>query len=205
MKINKRIIWITQSALFLGLVIAVQAATTGFGIQLITGSLVNLTLILCVMLCGYAQGLTAAALSPLFAKLLSIGPTWELIPFISFANVIIVTVWFFIGNLGDKCNKWGRGDSLYATNAPRPHLLHLLRTAFHIAALVAGAAAKFLFLYFSIVRIMIPYVLTGLPEKKANALSATFSVTQLFTALIGGGLAVILIPLIKKAIKTQRT
>ena len=180
MRINKRILWITQSALFLALIISTQAGTAALG-QLLTGSLVNMMLILCVMLCGLAPGLTVALLSPLFAKLLGIGPLWEIVPLISAGNAIIVLIWFFIG----KIKLW---QKYYVP---------------HIAALIIGAAAKFLFLFLTVAKLMVP--LLNMPAPQAAKISATFSVTQLFTALIGGALAVIMLPLLKKALKTRQT
>lgn len=206
MAIDKRIIWITQSALFLALVISVQAATAALQIQLLTGSLVNLMLILCVMLCGLPHGITVAALSPLFAKLLGIGPLWELIPFVSAGNVILVLIWFFIGNLNfgngktpqtAPPEKEARSRKDAAFKAALPHLPRVL-------ALISGAAAKFLFLYLTIARLAVPYLL-NLSEGQAKAISAVFSFQQLFTALIGGAAAIVLIPLIKRAVKTRRT
>jgi len=54
-------------------------------------------------------------------------------------------------------------------------------------------------LYIGIVRIAIP-ILLGLPEQQAAAITSIFSVSQLFTASVGGALAFVLIPRLKKAI-----
>ena len=67
-------------------------------------------------------------------------------------------------------------------------------------ALVVAAAAKFLTLYLVIVKWLVPMVLT-LNEKQMAVLSASFSFPQLITAAIGGGLAMLLVPPLRRAIK----
>ena len=197
----------------MALVIAVQASIGRLGIQLITGSLVNLVLILSVMLCGYMSGVTVSALSPIFAKLLGIGPLWEIIPFQAAANVIIVTIWYFLGNIRiqhkkaadceiEKNCQCKEQDGETTQSAPH-RAAHSPVPLFYILAAIAGAAAKFLFLFLTVTKLLIP--LLNLPAPKAKAISAVFSVQQLFTALIGGGLAVILLPLLKRAIKGRQT
>ena len=129
--------WITRTAVFIALLIVLQMATAPLGNILITGSLVNLLLIISVMTCGLASGLSVAVISPVMAKLLGIGPLWSLIPFIAAGNIALVLLWHFIGNrqIGRKY-----------TSA--------------IIALIFAAAAKFLVLYIGIVRITIPVFLS---------------------------------------------
>lgn len=172
---KKRILWITRTAMFIALLIVVQFATKSIGMPtLVTGSLVNLILIASVMTCGFSSGLTVAVISPVFAMLLGIGSIWILIPFIALGNFILILLWYVLGKRVFK-------DKLVG----------------YFVALVAGAACKFLVLYLSIVQILIP--LLNLPEKQAAVISATFSFPQLFTALIGGAIAIMLLPIIKKA------
>lgn len=178
-KNKNRIQWITRTAIMLALLITLQAVTAPFGVSLLTGSLVNMMLVVSVLVCGLSAGLTVAVISPIVAKLLGIGPLWSIIPFIVVGNCVLVLLWYFLVNHLLKGKQWG-----------------------YFVALVVGAVAKFLVLYFSIVRLMIPLFL-NLPEKQASVLSATFSVSQLFTALIGGTLASILLPIIKKATTAQ--
>ena len=177
---NSKILWMTRTAIFIALIIVSQAVTAPLGNTLVTGSIVNLILIVAVMTCGPACGLSAAAVSPVMAKLLGIGPLWALIPFIMAGNIVLTLVWHFIGNKSFK-NK------------------HNNRYAAYITALVAAAVSKFAVLYFGVVRVAVP--LLNLPEKQAAVISATFSVSQLITASVGGALAVILLPQLKKAIK----
>jgi len=58
---NKRTQWITLTASFTALLIGFQAFTAPLG-QFVTGSLVNLVLVVSVMTCGLASGLTVALL-----------------------------------------------------------------------------------------------------------------------------------------------
>jgi len=174
---KQRLLWITRTAILMALLIVWQAASAPLGNTLITGSIVNLLLIVSVMICGLASGLSVAALSPIMAKLLGIGPLWSLIPFIIAGNVTLVLLWHFIGNrdMGGK------------------------RNAAYITALIVAAVSKFLVLYIGIVRIAVPLLL-NLPEQQAAAISGIFSVSQLITASVGGALAFVLIPRLKRAI-----
>lgn len=177
---KKRILWITRTAVFIALLIVIQVVTKSLG-QLVTGSLVNLILIMAVMTGGICSGLTVAIISPVFATLLGIGtPFWVLVPFIALGNCVIVLIWYFV-----------------AARALKDRIVG------YLAALVAGAVCKFLVLYLTIVQLMVPIVL-NLPAKQAGAISAAFSFTQLFTALIGGALAAVILPILKKALPPRQ-
>ena len=176
---NQKVLWITQTAMVIALLIVLQAATAPLGNTMITGSLVNLMLVIGVMVGGLTSGLTVAVLSPVFAKIFGIGPLWSLIPFIALGNVVLVLCWYFIGTQQFAAHVIVRG-----------------------MAAVTAAVAKFIVLFVGIVQIAVP-VLLQLPEKQAAMISATFSFPQLITALIGGGLAIIVLPLLGKALKKE--
>lgn len=72
-----------------------------------------------------------------------------------------------------------------------------------VIALAAAAAAKFLVLYVGIVQIAVPLLL-GLPEPQAAVISNMFSIPQLLTALLGGGVALMVLPTLKKAMERGR-
>ena len=178
---KKRLLWITRTAIFIALLIVVQFATKPLG-QYVTGSLVNLLLIMSVMTCGFSSGLTVAVLSPVFAILLGIGPPfWVLVPFIILGNCAIALIWYFIAVRAFKDKFAG-----------------------YLIALPAGAAGKFLILYLTIVRLLLPLFL-NLPAKQAAVITAAFSFTQLFTALIGGALATAALPVVKKALTGRQS
>ena len=93
-------------------------------------------------------------------------------------------------------------DILYGLGAM---LLLALMVIWGLALALAGPALlKFCILYLGIVRIVIP-LMTSLPAAKAEKLSAMFSVTQLFTALIGGVIAMLLVEPIRTAIAKNRS
>jgi hypothetical protein len=175
----KRTLWITTTAVLIALMIGIQAVTAPLG-QLVTGSLVNLILIVAVSVGGFSSGLTVALISPVAAKLLGIGPLWPLIPFIIAGNVVIITVWHLLGK----------------RNFANRHLVRCVTAA-------AGAVCKFLTLYAGIVLVAVPYLL-NLPEPQAKTVSGMFSVPQLFTALIGGGIAVIILPVLERALASRK-
>ena len=178
MNIRKRTLWITTTAVFTALLIAVQAATAlvppPFR-QFVTGTLVNLLLILSVLTCGPSSGLTVAVVSPIFAHMFGIGPILPIVPFIITGNAALVSIWHGIG--GRK-----------------------FAGAFVVRATAAAAAAvgKFFVLYVGVVMIAVP-VLLDLPEQQASVLSGMFSVPQLFTALAGGAVAIAVLPVVEKA------
>ena len=177
---NKKILWITRTAVLIALLIVLQWTTSMLGNQLITGSVVNLMLIVSVMTCGLSTGISVAAVSNTMAYFLGIGPQqFWLIPFITAGNIVFVLLWHYVGN-------WKGGRKLIP----------------QVIALIAAAIAKFLVLYVGVVQIAVPLLL-GLPEKQASVISGMFSFLQLFTATIGGVLAIVLLPPLKKAIKTK--
>jgi len=175
--INKRVFWITRTAVLIALLIVLQAVTMLFGSTIVTGAIVNLILIISVMTCGLPTGLTVAIISPVMAKALGIGPLWSLIPFIAVGNLVLILIWHFVGNI--------KMSQKYVPS---------------ILALIIAAISKFLILYIGIVQIAIPLLL-NLPEKQATVISGMFSFQQLLTALTGGIIATIILPTLKKAIK----
>ena len=172
---KRNVLWITQTGIFIALLIVVQFATASLGNTIITGSAVNLILIVSVMTYGLSSALSVGIVSPIFAKLLGIGPLWELIPFIILGNIVLINVWYFICKI--------RPD--------KPIVIYIISA-------VSAAVAKFLTLYLGIVVIAVP-ILLKLPEKQAAVISNMFSIPQLITALIGGGIAVAILPVLKKA------
>ncbi len=176
---NNKVLWITRTAALTALLIVMQATTSSLGNTLVTGSIVNLILIVSVMTCGVSTGITVGVISPICAKIFGIGPFWSLIPFIIAGNIVLIILWHFIGNYNTKNNKLS-----------------------YVIAMIVAAVAKFLVLYLGIVKLAIP-VFLKLPEQKAVVVSNVFSIPQLITALIGGSLALIILPVIKRAIKVN--
>lgn len=183
-KVGKSVLWLTRTALMLAVLIAVQYLTRSFG-QMVTGSAVNFVLVATALLCGMSSGAIVALVSPVLAKLLGIGPLWELIPLIALGNLVISTVFASI---------LGRARKLAGAE----------KYAMWISAIVSGAVAKYFVLYLGIVKIMLP-LMTSLPPVQSDKLAATFSTMQLITALIGGVLAMAAVEPIREALKKSRT
>jgi len=134
---NKKLLWITRTAIFLALIVVVQFTTKGLPI-FATGSLVNLILITCGLTAGLPSGLTVAGLSPVFALLLGVQSplTAPLLPIIMVGNMVIVlTVWFFT----KESQKY------------KP----LQKSFTQIFGLIIGAGLKFYILY-TLVSIVLP-------------------------------------------------
>jgi len=176
--LNNKTLWITRTAIFIALLIAVQFATSFLGNQYVTGSLVNLILIVSVMTCGVASGAVVALVSPFFAILLGIGPKFiQLIPFIALGNFALVLCWHLLAGRREEGNSMGK-----------------------FIAVAIAAIAKFLVLYLGVVHVAIPFLL-ALPEPAAKVLSLTFSYPQFVTAGLGGIIALAILPTLAKVIK----
>ncbi len=175
---NKKTLWITQTAVMLALLIALQWVTKPLG-QLVTGSAVNAVLGVTALLCGSSSGVTVALLSPIFAYLFGIAPNLVTVPVIMLGNTAFVLLLQAISgkSLGRKA-----------------------------AAVAAASAVKFALLY-----VLVTYVICGvmsdsllqqglLKPPMLKMLPTSFALPQLITALIGGTLASIVAPVLKKAL-----
>lgn len=175
---KSQIRWITRTAAMLALLIALQWATKPLG-QMVTGSCINAILAVTVLFAGMSSGITVALLSPIFAFFLGIAPNIVTVPAIMVGNgVYVVLLKMLYGN-----PVWQQ-----------------------IAALLAAAAAKFAVLY-GIVAGIICGLLSDtllsagiLKKPMLTMLPVTFSWPQLVTALIGGVIALLIVPVLKKAI-----
>lgn len=178
---NNKINYITQTAVMLALLIGAQFITRSFG-QFVTGSIVNLILLVSVFIIGIYGGVTIAVLSPILAFLAGIGPAFiQIIPFIAIGNVLFVTIaWLIAKSYIAKVNKRGFVVSSIG--------------------LISASVVKFLFLWLGLVIIALPLI-PGIKEKQAAVIGASFSWPQLITAMIGSILAMMIIPHLKKAIK----
>lgn len=178
---NNKTRWIATTGIMLALLIVLQAVT-GFGGQFLTGSCVNLVLAVSAIVGGLWCGVTVALLSPFFAFLLGIGPKLiQIVPCIALGNVVFVIALYLLA-------------SFKAGKALNPIMQRY-------GAAVISAGLKFLTLWVVIVKLVLPSL--GLPEAQVNTMSAMFSWPQLVTALIGGCIAVTLLPILRKIRKPQ--
>lgn len=178
---NKKIRWITETAAMLAVLVALQAITKPLG-QLVTGSCVNAVLAVTVLIVGLSGGITVALISPILAYWLGIAPQILTVPAIMAGNTVFVVLLYVIAGSNSK-------------NYVR-----------QVLAWVAAAAAKFAVLYAAVV-----YLICGVLSERLlaagvlkppmlKALPATFSWPQFITALIGGAVALIIVPIIRKAL-----
>ena len=179
---NKKIRWITETAVMLALLVAFQALTKPMG-QLVTGSFVNAVLAVTVLVAGLYSGITVALISPILAYLLGIAPQILTVPAIMAGNAVFVVLLYMIAGKDSK---------------------KILR---QILAWLGAAAAKFAVLYAIVVWLICGVLAeqllaaSTLKQPMLKALPVSFGITQLFTALIGGAVALLIVPVLRKALR----
>ena len=158
----KKTTWITQTAVCLALLVALQFFTRSLG-QYVTGSCVNLVLAIASLIGGTWSGVVVAVISPFCAKLLGIGPAFfPMVPCVSLGNAVYAVIFGLL-----------------------------------VGKFLLAAAAKFVTLYIVLVRLVAPAVV---PAAKLSTVTAAFTWPQLVTALIGGVLACLIAPVIRRAL-----
>lgn len=183
---RKKILWITETAVMLSLLVALQAITKPMG-QMVTGSCVNAILAMTVLLVGMSSGITVALVSPVCAFLLGIAPNFVTVLPIMIGNVCFVVLLRLIAGKSHK-PIWRQP-----------------------VALVTAAGVKFAVLYLLVVKIICGLASGALLGKKLGdivvlaqpmlkMLPAMFAWPQLFTALIGGTVALLIVPALRKAL-----
>lgn len=174
---NRSLSLITRTAILLALTVLFQSLRVLMPFmpanisQYVIGSLVNLCLIVAAVVVGIRGGCVIAVVAPLIAFFQGFTPSPILVAPIALGNLVLVVV---VALLYDKNQ---------------------------LTALAAGAVLKFVTLYLGVVRIVVPLLLPDVNEKIKAVLSVQFSWPQLITASIGGILAVIILPVLKKTIK----
>lgn len=191
MDIKQKTRKVTETAVMLALLICLQWVgsqipdpTTK---QLVSGSFVNCVLAVTTLMVGLSGGVTLAVLSPVCAFLLGIAPNFITVAPIMVGNSLyVILLWLFLGK-GLK-PLWKQP-----------------------VALIAAATAKFLVLYLLVVQVVCGFASGALLGKKLGnivvlappmlqMLPAMFSWMQLVTALTGGALALLLVPVLRKAL-----
>lgn len=179
---NQKVRFITTTAVMLALLVSLQALTKSLG-QFVTGSCVNTVLGVSALIGGLGCGLTVALISPVLAYLLGIAPQILTVPVIMVGNAVFVVLLFLLSRKNEK------------------------NIVMQVIAWLAAAVAKFVVLYLLVVKVICDWLAPSLMEAgmlKApmlKALPATFSWPQLVTALIGGAVALTIVPVVKKALK----
>lgn len=184
---SKKIRTITETAAMLALLVALQALTKPFG-QIVTGSCVNAVLAVTVLFVGLGGGLTVALISPVCAFALGIAPNFVTVLPIMVGNACYVALLCWLA--GDKqAAKWKQ-----------------------VGAVGAAALVKFAVLYVLVVKVICGLASGALLGKKIGQivvlappmlkmLPTMFAWPQLITAVIGGAVALLIVPVLKKALQ----
>ncbi len=172
---SKKTLWLCRTAVMIAVLVALQFVTKPLG-QFVTGSCVNMVLVVATLCGGLWCGFTVALISPFAAFLVGVGPALiQIVPAISVGNIVLVLVYAFVYKKLDCA--WVR----------------------ECAAVIAAAVLKFAALYLVVVKLLLPVL--GLAEKQVAVMSVMFSWPQLVTALIGGVLGIVVSIPVKKAMK----
>ena len=176
---KRNILKITQTALLLALLLVIQFLTIPYG-QIVTGTLVNLILLLGVMLIGWGPGIFIAFTSPLSAFMLGFGPALiQVVVFIAGANCLFVTLAWLLA---------------------RKSIIDRKKTIVSIFALIAAGVAKTAFLWIGLVKIALP-LLPGLTPQQNTVIAASFTWPQLLTAFTGSLLALFSVPILHQVLR----
>lgn len=173
--------FITRTSLFIALLLVSQFSTASMG-QYATGSVVNFILIASCLTAGTWSGFVVAFLSPFFAKMLGIGPALiQIVPAIAVANAAYVLFYGLIGKI--NCKKY--------------------KYVWWVFFVMAGAFLKYFVLNILVTKVVL--VFASVPTPMVTKLTAMFGINQLITALIGGVLAMIIVPMVKRGIDKRNT
>ena len=184
---NKKIRFITETAVMLALLVALQALTKPFG-QIVTGSCVNAILAIAALVGGLGCGITVAVISPVLAFMLGIAPNFITVAPIMLGNTgYVLLLWLLLGK--GKQPLWKQPVALALAACAKFGVLYLL-----VVKIICGVAANAL-----LGQKLGETVLLAPPMLKL--LPTMFTWPQLFTALIGGCVALLMVPVLRKALK----
>ena len=183
---KKKTLWLTETAVMLALLITLQALTKPLG-QLVTGSCVNAVLAIAVLLIGMSSGITVAVISPVCAYLFGIAPNFVTVLPIMIGNVCFVVLLRLIAGKSHK-PVWKQPVALISAAGVKFGVLYLL-----VVKVICGVASGALLgKKLGDIVVLAPSMLTLLPTM--------FAWPQLFTALIGGAVALLIAPVLRKAL-----
>lgn len=168
-KSKKSTQFIARTGILLALTIAMQyVCATYIKAQLITGSVVNAFLIIAAGSVGIVGAGLIGLFTPILGFLTGVVGNILLTPFIGLANACFVIVYALLINAFKVDYKKGLKDAK--------------NIALGVSSYVLGAGAKFLFMFFVCLKLILPLVLPQI----APPIEVAFGITQLWTALIGG-------------------
>lgn len=188
---NKKVLWITETAIMLALLVTLQALTKPAG-QLVTGSCVNTVLAISALTGGLGCGLTVAFISPILAFLLGIAPQIVTVPAIMAGNAVFVALLYLLADRSGK-NLVKQGIAWVVAAVAKFGVLYLL-----VVKLICGVASgSLLGKKIGETVVLAPPMLEKLPTM--------FAWPQLITALIGGAIALLIAPVIRRALHKKDT
>ena len=177
--------WVTRTAMGIALIIVAQllgkvfpagAVITGpFSVnQLVTGSLVNCVLFVFTAISGIGSGVTIGVVSAMLAQFIGIGPAVSAVsPVVACGNALL-------------CVVYGLVIGKHGTEGVRQWI-----------AMAIAAVLKCAFLWITVPAVL--GLLSGVPEQQVKMISIMFSWPQGLTALIGGALALAILPRLGKS------
>ncbi|MCK9478118.1 MAG: ECF transporter S component [Firmicutes bacterium] len=169
---------ITRTAILLALAIIFQNFRYFIGAlpfsTLIIGSLVNLVIVTATGFTGLLSGLVISLVTPLVALYQAHLPHPLLAPVTALGNfVLALSFYLFLKS------KFSQPFNM-------------------VLGVIIGAFVKWVVMYWFGVKIVLQLFIPDLPAQKAAAISASFNTPQIITALIGGGLAILLIKMLNR-------
>ena len=188
---QKKVRWITETAVMLALLICLQYVGSliphQMTKQLVTGTFVNCVLAVTTLMAGLSSGIAVGLISPVCAFFFSIAPNLITVIPIMLGNTCYVLL---LGLLirKDTC-LWKKGAALILASAVKFAMLYLL-----VVKLICGVAADIL-----LGQKIGQTVLLAAPMLKM--LPTMFAWPQLITALAGGAVALAIYPVLKKALR----
>ena len=189
---NKKIRWMTETAVLLALLICLQwigsMIPNQMIKQLITGTCVNCVLAVAALYAGYGSGLTVGLISPVFAYVLGIAPNFITVLPIMVGNVCYVVLLRLIAGKSGK-PFWKQPVALTVAASVKFAVLYLL-----VVKIICGVASKALLgKKMGDVVVLAPPMLKMLPTM--------FAWPQLITAISGGIIAIAIVPALRKALR----
>ncbi|EOD00031.1 ECF transporter S component [Caldisalinibacter kiritimatiensis] len=161
--------YITRTGILLALALVFQIGFQSFA-QPAVGPLVNMVLLISAGMVGTLSGVIVGCFTPLIALMVGIMKLPALLPFIMIGNALYVIIFNFM-----------RGK---------------ITPGGEYIGLAVAALGKFAFLALTIRYIAAKLFLANLPAQKLKVIIGIFSLPQLYTALVGGIIALIILKLI---------
>ena len=188
---RKKIRWITDTAVMLALLVSLQWVGSfipeQMTKQLVTGTMVNCALAVAVLMAGLSSGITVALISPVCAFTFGIAPNFVTVLPIMVGNCCYVTILYFIIGKSRKFG-WRQPAALACASLVKFSVLYLL-----VVKVICGiASGALLGKKIGEIVVLAPPMLKMLPTM--------FAWPQLVTALAGGTIALVITPVIRKAL-----